>query len=137
MSATEKKRNPVEVVALALQRTTDLHYLITRRGPGQVGAGEWEFPGGKVEPGESQTQALVREISEELSLVLDEKELYFLADHVEHYSEKSVHIFLWKMQITDNPEIVLTEHDQHEWLSPVDMLSYSLSAGDRSFVPYL
>lgn len=137
MSATEKKKSPVKVVALALQRTTDFHYLITRRGPGQTGAGEWEFPGGKMEPGETQTQSLVREILEELSIELEEAKLQFLAEHIEHYSQKSVHIFLWKMQVPESPNIVLTEHDQYKWLNKKEILSFPLSLGDRPFVAYL
>lgn len=127
----------IEVVALALQRLSDQHYLITRRGPGQAGAGEWEFPGGKVEPGETQTQGLVREIKEELSIDLVEKNLIFVADHIEHYPEKSVHIFLFKMVIGINPIIVLTEHDQYNWLHKNDILISSLSAGDRPFISHL
>lgn len=137
MSATEKKKSPVKVVALALQRTSDLHYLITRRGPGQTGAGEWEFPGGKMEPGETQTQSLVREILEELSIALEESQLQFLAEHIEHYPEKSVHIFLWKMQIPENPNIILTEHDQYKWLNKTEIASFPLSLGDRPFLAYL
>lgn len=137
MSATEKNKKNIEVVALALQRSTDQKYLIARRGPGQAGAGEWEFPGGKVESGETQKQALVREIKEELSIELFEKTLCFLGDHIEHYPEKSVHIFLWKMLIDTNPDIVLSEHDQLQWLHKNEIRASSLSAGDRPLISYL
>jgi len=137
MSATGKNKKIIEVVALALQRSTDNKYLIARRGPGQAGAGEWEFPGGKVESGETQKQALVREIQEELSVELVEEKLHLLGDHIEHYPEKSVHIFLWKMVIDINPNIVLTEHDQLQWLLKNEIIVSSLSAGDRPLISYL
>lgn len=137
MDATGKIKKTVEVVALALQRSIDQKYLIARRGPGQSGAGEWEFPGGKVEFGESQPQALVREIQEELSIELEKNKLQLLGDHVEHYPLKSVHIFLWKLVIDENPDIQLTEHDQFKWLSKEQIYVFSLSAGDRAFIPLL
>jgi mutator protein MutT len=137
MDATEKNEKAIEVVALALQRSTDQKYLITRRGPGQSGEGEWEFPGGKVESGETQTQALVREIQEELSINLAEKKLRLLGDHIEHYPQKSVHIFLWKMMIDRDPQIILTEHDQFQWLSKDQIQVFSLSSGDRAFISLL
>jgi 8-oxo-dGTP diphosphatase len=137
MDATGKNKKAIEVVALALQRSTDQKYLITRRGPGQSGAGEWEFPGGKVEPGETQTQALVREIDEELSIELIEKRLLLLGDHIEHYPQKSVHIFLWKMTIDSDPAIILTEHDQFQWICKEQIHVFSLSAGDQAFIALL
>ena len=137
MQATEKNNNLVQVVALALQRKTDQMYLLTRRGPGQSGAGQWEFPGGKIEDGETQTQALVREIKEELCFDLQEKELVFVSEHIEHYINKSVHIFLWKQVIDFNPEFVLTEHDLSVWVPKVQILNYNLSTGDRPFVSRL
>lgn len=137
MYATQKNKKPVKVVALALQRKSDSSYLIARRGPGQSGAGEWEFPGGKIESGETQTQALVREIIEELSLHLEEKNLYFLAEHTEHYPQKSVQIFLWKAQVDFDPQIILTEHDQYQWLSREAIRSFVLSSGDKTFIQFL
>jgi 8-oxo-dGTP diphosphatase len=137
MHATEKKKNLVKVVALALQRKSDGRYLITRRGPGQSGAGEWEFAGGKIEAGESQVQALVREIKEELCLELFEKDLTFVAENIEHYPEKSVHIFLWRCVIENQPQIVLTEHDEMRWLSRDELKGFGLSRGDQPFISFL
>jgi len=57
----------VEVAAAVVQRA-DGSFLLAQRPPGKVYAGYWEFPGGKIEPGESPAQALVRELHEELGL---------------------------------------------------------------------
>ncbi len=137
MHATEKNNNLVSVVALALQRETDGKYLITRRGPGQSGEGEWEFPGGKMETGETQTGALVREIKEELAYAIDENRLFFLAENTEHYPLKSVRIFLWKLQIDHTPEFLLSEHDLFLWLTPDEIQHFSLSTGDKPFLKFL
>jgi 8-oxo-dGTP diphosphatase len=58
------------VVAAALERA-DGRILMQRRPPGKAHGGLWEFPGGKVEPGETPRAALVREASEELAITLD------------------------------------------------------------------
>jgi 8-oxo-dGTP diphosphatase len=57
----------VEVAAAVLQRD-DGSFLLAQRPAGKIWAGYWEFPGGKIEPGESQHDALVRELREELGI---------------------------------------------------------------------
>ncbi len=59
----------VEVAAAVLQRP-DGSFLLAQRPPGKVWAGYWEFPGGKIEPGETPYHALVRELREELGITL-------------------------------------------------------------------
>jgi 8-oxo-dGTP diphosphatase len=65
--ATE--RTPVEV-AVGVLIDGQGRFLLTSRPPGKVYAGYWEFPGGKVEPGESIEQALRRELQEELGITI-------------------------------------------------------------------
>ena len=57
----------VEVAAAVLQRP-DGSFLLAQRPPGKIWAGYWEFPGGKIEPGETPYHALVRELREELGI---------------------------------------------------------------------
>lgn len=59
----------IRVVAAIIEY--DGQYLACRRAPHKASAGLWEFPGGKIEPGESPEDALVREIEEELNLKID------------------------------------------------------------------
>ena len=61
------EREIVEV-AVGVLIAPDDQFLLTTRPPGKVYAGHWEFPGGKVEPGESVEQALARELREELGI---------------------------------------------------------------------
>ncbi|MGB3738616.1 MAG: (deoxy)nucleoside triphosphate pyrophosphohydrolase [Pontixanthobacter sp.] len=58
------------MVAGALRRE-DGRWLMQRRPPGKAHAGLWEFPGGKLEPGETPPQALIRELHEEVSITID------------------------------------------------------------------
>ncbi len=63
------ERVPVDVAVGVLIRP-DGAFLITSRPPGKVYAGHWEFPGGKVEPGETVEEALARELHEELGITI-------------------------------------------------------------------
>lgn len=139
MSSSTNSKNPVNivVVALALKRKLDAKYLVARRGPGQTGAGEWEFPGGKVEPGESSQQALVREIKEELGLDIDANKLVYIAENTHAYAEKTLQLFLWQLELLEIPQIQLTEHDQLRWCSTEDMRRLELSPGDQPFIGQL
>ncbi|MBC7419372.1 MAG: (deoxy)nucleoside triphosphate pyrophosphohydrolase [Bdellovibrio sp.] len=139
-SSTNLKKNDIpaiQVVALALRRELDGRYLVTRRGPGQSGAGEWEFPGGKLEPCESQKQALKREIEEELGFSLEEQKLLFVAENSHHYPNKSIQLFLWSLSLNVIPEIILTEHDQLQWCHASEMHTLGLSQADRPFIDQL
>ena len=64
-----EKSNFVEVAAAVLQRL-DGTFLLAQRPPDKIWAGYWEFPGGKIEPGETPHQALVRELREELGITV-------------------------------------------------------------------
>ena len=127
----------IEVVALALQRKHDGRFLIARRGPDQSGAGFWEFPGGKVEPFETHTEALVREINEEFSIKLNSACLHFV-DAAEHqYETKKIKLFLWRYLVIKEPELILTDHDQIQWCQPHEMRQFKLSPGDIFFIDKL
>lgn len=61
---------PVTQVAVGVLFQADGRFLLTTRPPGKAYAGHWEFPGGKIEAGESLAQALTRELQEELGITI-------------------------------------------------------------------
>ncbi|MEN9705112.1 MAG: hypothetical protein RLZZ393_991 [Pseudomonadota bacterium] len=67
--------------------------LIAQRPPGKWQAGRWEFPGGKVEPGETEADAVRRELAEELGVQVHAAE--WLAEFRHDYPDRSVSIGLW------------------------------------------
>jgi len=69
LNAQIEKTKLVEVAAAVLQRP-DGSFLLAQRPPDKIWAGYWEFPGGKIEPGETPYHALVRELREELGITV-------------------------------------------------------------------
>ncbi len=102
------------MVGAALLR--DGRVLASRRTGPPALAGLWEFPGGKVEPGESDVQALVRELREELGVdgvVVGER----LGDDVEVGDALLLRVYL----CTATGEPALVDHDAHRWLAGAEL----------------
>ena len=100
------------VVAAAIERGG--RYLAARRTKPDWAAGRWEFPGGKVEPGESEVSALVREIREELGVGI--------AVVVRVPGEWPLHddlvLHLYVATLMDGEPRPLDHHDELRWLTP-------------------
>lgn len=125
--------SPVLVVAAVIQRDFDLDkkILIVQRGSGQSGAGFWEFPGGKVELGESPEQALIREIDEELGISIRVGELI---DEMQYtYPSKTIRLRVYWASTSEN-HIELREHEALKWCWPHEVNAMELSAADRPFL---
>lgn len=89
--------------------------LSARRFTGKRYDGWWEFPGGKIEPGETPEECCIREIEEELQLSVKIDRLFYTADYV--YPSFRLHMpcFLCT-PLSPVEEIKLSEHDEYRWL---------------------
>lgn len=120
----------IRVVAAAVVR--DGRVLAARRAPGRARAGRWELPGGKVEPGETDPQALAREIEEELGLRVEVGEVLGEAEHA--YPELTVLLVALACRITGG-ELVLRDHDAVRWLGPDELDQVEWAEGDVPLLP--
>ena len=101
----------IEVVAAVLHN--DGEYFATQRGYGEF-EGMWEFPGGKIEPGESREAALKREIQEELGIDISIGELLCTTEYDYSSFHLTMHCYLCSIV---SGEIELREHKSAQWLS--------------------
>jgi 8-oxo-dGTP diphosphatase len=85
-------RRRIAVVAAVLQQS-DGRFLLAQRPQGKVYAGYWEFPGGKVEPGESPLQALQRELHEELGIEVIEAYPWLIREFDYEHADVRLHFF--------------------------------------------
>jgi 8-oxo-dGTP diphosphatase len=105
----------VGVVGAALVRDVaerGLCVLASRRTEPPSMAGLWEFPGGKVEPGESDQQALLRELQEELQVVAEVGER--LGEDLPIGTTAVLRVYLCRL-VSGEPQLV--DHDEHRWLT--------------------
>ena len=115
----------VEVVA-ALIWDKD-KFLVCQRPANKARALLWEFVGGKVEPGETKEQALIRECQEELAVTLDVGDVFM--DVVHEYPDLTVHLTLFNATIAEGVPQKL-EHNDIQWIAPSEILNYDFCPAD-------
>ena len=104
----------------ALLRDKENRIFSCMRPDGDAWAGWWEFPGGKVDPGESMQEALSREIKEELGISVNPKSKICEIDH--SYEDRDVNLHIFDCGLVDPQEITLMEHGDSRWLAREDLL---------------
>ena len=87
----------------------------------------WEFVGGKVEPGETKEQALIRECREELAVTLSVGDVFMEVVH--EYPDITVHLTLFHATIADGIPQML-EHNDIRWISPAQIPEYAFCPAD-------
>lgn len=120
----------IEVTAGVIVR--DGRVLVVRRGPGERLGGWWEFPGGKVRPGETLQACLVRELREELGIDVSVGEVVAVRMHF--FDRRRIRLTAIAARITGG-EPSLTCHDRAEWALPGELEGYRLLPIDLMIVP--
>ena len=130
MREMESGTRPLVLVAACVLLDGDGRILIAKRPPGRSLAGLWEFPGGKVEPGESPEHALVRELAEELGIEIAAADLAPLtfASHAYPDFHLLMPLFLcrrWRGEVRPH------EGQELLWVKPAELLSYAMPSADE------
>ena len=91
----------------------------------------WEFVGGKVEPGETKEQALIRECREELAVTVAVQDVFMEVDHV--YPDLTVHLTLFNASIADGiPQKI--EHNDLRWMTVEEIDQYPFCPADEEIL---
>lgn len=130
MTAISASSRTIDVLA-AVIRDGD-RYLVCRRPAGKRHSGLWEFPGGKVGTGESESEAAARELREELGLELTKagRSLFAFRDPGSPFL---IHFMEVEVRGTARP----TEHDEIRWVTGPELLELPLAPADRAFAERL
>lgn len=115
----------IDVVAAIIER--DGKILLAQRPEHGDQAGLWEFAGGKVEAGESQQQALVRELREELGIEAEPDA--YVASHQREVSGRIINLHGWRVT-TFSGTLTRLHHTALIWCKPEDALNWPLAPAD-------
>lgn len=123
--------DPILLVSAAILRRGD-EILLTRRPPGTHLEGLWEFPGGKIEPGESPEEAVRRELFEELGIAAGSLEPYAFVFHA--YPERRVLLLTFLGDLGADPPAAAAEW---RWRRIADLDGGQMPAADRLLIDRL
>jgi 8-oxo-dGTP diphosphatase len=127
--------NVILVVACALV-DADKRVLITQRPEGKTLAGLWEFPGGKVEPGERPEETLIRELQEEIGITVKEACLAPLTFASHAYEDFHLLMPLYICRRWDG-EVISREGQNLAWVRANKLRDYKMPPADIPLIPYL
>lgn len=122
------ERKTINVAAAIIQNKNQI--FATQRGYGAFKDG-WEFPGGKIEKGETPRQALVREIKEELDTDIEVGELVDIVEYDYPDFHLTMHCFMCTVR---SGKLVLKEHEAAKWLTRETLHSVEWLPADRDLI---
>ncbi|MDV2421290.1 (deoxy)nucleoside triphosphate pyrophosphohydrolase [Corynebacterium tuberculostearicum] len=117
--------NPIRVVGAVFHDGE--WFLACRKKPGKPLEGHWEFPGGKIEPGETPEQALAREIREELNLIAEVGQKVTTTTY--EYEFATIELTTFYCTLVDG-DLRLTDHDATKWVTSTEAAHLAWAPAD-------
>lgn len=108
--------------------------FIAKRRAGLRFAQKWEFPGGKIDDGETPERCLQREMEEEFGIAVSVGE--FLGESIHQYDHGGIRLLVYRMYWEEG-DMELRDHDEYRWVLPAEMEQYDFTAADLPFVERL
>jgi 8-oxo-dGTP diphosphatase len=126
-------KNIVVVAAIIINNNK---ILCVQRGENKLDyiSKKFEFPGGKIEIGETKEEGIIREVLEELNMTIIPFEEFLTVNHQYPDFNLTLHSFLCS---TDNPTVTLSEHIDYKWLNKEELLNLDWAAADLPIVAEL
>ena len=121
-----------QVTAAILRKGSKI--LIARRAPKKHLGGFWEFPGGKIEEGETAHECLKRELEEELGIIVRVGKFFMENEH--HYDDKIILLKAYECEHVSG-DIILNDHDKIEWVDKSEFINFKFAPADIPFIKTL
>lgn len=123
----------INVVAAILEKEDKI--LIAKKRKGKPLAGLWEFPGGKVEEGETLEKALIRELKEEMDIEIEIKD--YIGESVYDYGEDIIVSLKGYTAVIKSGNIKLSDHDEYKWVSLDEIHNYNIAPADITLIDFI
>lgn len=119
----------LQVVAAVIKQANQ--FLITQRPLHALFAGKWEFPGGKIQINESHEEALVRELSEELGVLISVQSLFMTVQHQYTDFELMLHVYLGSIEAG---KVAANEGQNYQWVEAERLEDFEFTEADQPIV---
>jgi 8-oxo-dGTP diphosphatase len=120
----------MNVIVVAAVIESGDSFLVTRRQDGVHLAGMWEFPGGKIDPGESHADGLRREIREELDTDVAVRDLVLETTHA--YPDRTVTLFFYRCELLGTPQPMIGQ--EMRWVGRKELASLGFPPADAKLI---
>ncbi|NLM53004.1 MAG: (deoxy)nucleoside triphosphate pyrophosphohydrolase [Firmicutes bacterium] len=121
-------------VAAAVLENDEGKILVAKRKKGKKLGGFWEFPGGKIEEGETPEETLKRELREEMNVEIKVGE--YLGENVHCYEDFAIRLMAYRAKIVGG-EIKLSDHEEYLWVEAGELAKVNLAPADIPLVRLL
>ena len=129
----KEQRSPIphKNIGVAVIKNEQGQILIDRRRPEGLLGGLWEFPGGKVEPGETMQECIAREIAEELAITITVGDHLITIDHAYSHFRVTLNVY-WCTHVSGEPQPL--ECDEIQWVAPEQLNTYPFPKANEKII---